>query len=112
MYYAASYYEPPISNEAPLRRKDADTGKPGSLTIGSRSSPSPPLSYYVEDGEDVDVSFLKVFLSTKYVDLSSVPQNSPFCELGGHRYVVQVQSKPKVVWNSILVTIIQRRAAK
>jgi hypothetical protein len=97
--------------KAPLRRKDPATGEPGSLAIGSHgASGSVPFSYYLRDGQDVDVSFLKLFLSTKQVDLSSIPQNSPFDD--EHRYVVQVEPKPKVVWDTILITIIQRRAAK
>ncbi len=41
----------------------------------SKKSPS---SYQVPKGQQVDVSFLKLFFSTEYLDLSAVIQESPF----------------------------------
>jgi len=77
-----TYYESsaaPVGKQAdaplPAARK---TGEPGVLTIGYGASGVGPFQYALADNLDADLSFLKVFLSTKYMDLSFVAQDSPF----------------------------------
>ena len=78
----------------------------GSLTIGYGSGGARAHSFYLHDGQDVDVGYLKLFLSTEYVDYSHVPQDSPFLlDARVHR-----ESKPKHrIWDTMLIPIIQRR---
>ncbi|KAF5344791.1 hypothetical protein D9758_014428 [Tetrapyrgos nigripes] len=69
------YFLPPTAKngmiETPLPAHDC-------LTIGYGSSGTPPYSYLVREGEDVDVGALKLFLSTDYVDYRRIAQKSPF----------------------------------
>ncbi len=48
------------------------------MTIGYGMSKKSPSSYQVPKGQQVDVSFLKLFFSTEYLDLSAIIQESPF----------------------------------
>jgi hypothetical protein len=88
-----SYYEPPLCNN-----EDKDVPLPpngGVLTIGYGTGGEQPWSHYVRDGDilnggkilqdeqDLDVGVFKLFLTTKYVDLSCIEQSSPF--LGNER---------------------------
>ncbi|CCM00513.1 uncharacterized protein FIBRA_02547 [Fibroporia radiculosa] len=96
-----SYYQPPTANgivDPPLRGKD-------SLTIGYGDSGSPPQRFFLRDGQKLDVGLLKLFLSTEYVDLSHIPQPSPF---GEGRGSTPDPVKPHHIWDTILVPLIQR----
>jgi len=77
-----------------------------SLSIGYGSGGSPPFTYFIDEGQSVDVGFLKLFLTTEYVDFSDVPQLSPF-ERG--RKIVLRQRKIQPLWDTILVPVVQRK---
>ncbi|TFK52885.1 hypothetical protein OE88DRAFT_1733873 [Heliocybe sulcata] len=110
-----SYFQPPISTrggtvDPPL------PGNPGesvendrSITIGYGESGAVAYSYSVPNGKDIDIGFLKLFLSTEHIDLSHVPQMSPF-----RRLRVAEEAKPQSYsgWGSRLITVIQRRAKR
>ncbi|KAI0319915.1 hypothetical protein OF83DRAFT_1169767, partial [Amylostereum chailletii] len=72
-----SLYQPPIarstgnSDGAPLRPESP-------LTIGYGSDGAQPHTYTFDSNQKIDVDFLKIFLSTIPVDLSCIPQPSPF----------------------------------
>ncbi|KAK0440552.1 caspase domain-containing protein [Armillaria borealis] len=70
----SSYYQPGRA------KKDADVSLPPqeSLTIGYGASGTVPHMYTLREGQNVDVGFLKLFLSTEYIDLSGIVQGSPF----------------------------------
>ena len=77
------------------------------LTIGYGSGGGRGFKFYLREGEDVDVGFLKLFLTTYYIDYSYVAQASPF---GGARYFFDdVGAQPIPVWDSILIPVVQRR---
>jgi hypothetical protein len=78
----------------------------GSLSIGYGSGGSPPFTYYIEEGQSVDVGFLKLFLTTEYVDFSDVPQLSPF-ERG--RGITQRPRNSQPLWDTILLPVVQRK---
>ncbi|PBK98170.1 hypothetical protein ARMGADRAFT_1161666 [Armillaria gallica] len=62
-----------------------------SLTLGyGTKQVADPLAFDVTEEEVVNVGFLKLFFSTEYLDLSAIPQGSPF--KGYH------QSAPPSVW--------------
>ncbi|KAK0438238.1 hypothetical protein EV421DRAFT_2021353 [Armillaria borealis] len=69
-----SYYQTgsvKTADDAPL--------PPGeTLTIGYGMSGTRPHGYYVPEGQEVDVGFLKLFFSTEYPDLSAIIQEPPF----------------------------------
>src|SRR6266567_2793251 len=50
----------------------------GVLIIGHGSGGAPTPTFHLRPGQNLDVGFLKIFLCTKPVDLSSIPQSSPF----------------------------------
>jgi len=80
---------------------------PGSLCIGYGSGGSAPFSYFLREGQDIDVGFLKLFLTTKPVDYSTISQTTPFDieDRGG----VLRKPKARLIWDTILVAIVQRR---
>lgn len=99
----ATLYHPPLSKgtvDPPLPPNQ-------NVCIGYGSEGSPPMTFFLRDGQSVDVGFLKLFLSTDPVDLSGMEQPSAF---GG-----QGRERPKEIqrsvggWHTILIPIIQRR---
>ncbi|EIM79484.1 uncharacterized protein STEHIDRAFT_163672 [Stereum hirsutum FP-91666 SS1] len=76
------------------------------LPIGYGSSSRRPREYFLREGQNIDIGFIKVFLSTDYVDLSNISQPSPFTELRAERPKAFV---PVPQWDSILVTVVQRK---
>ena len=108
MYSLVSYYQPPTSDagkvSTPLLPKS-------SVTIGYGAGGGIPYVYYLRDGQDIDVGYLKLFLFTQPVDLSHVPQNSAFAQVSP--FAVRhnnetVGTIPTCQWDTILIPIIQR----
>jgi len=99
-----SYYQPPVAGnftvDPPLRPM---------TSLAIYSSGGPPHSYFLRDGQDVDVGFLKLFLSTHPVDLSDIEQASPFKDDGRHGGMRRVSSKPVLTWDSMCIAVVQRR---
>ena len=67
--------------EAPLKGN-------GQLTVGHGNSGWAPHTFFLREGQNVDVGVVKLFLSKKQVNLSHVAQSSPFTSVpgpvGGH----------------------------
>ena len=107
MYSLVTYYQPPISDTGKV---DPPLLPKSSLTIGYGAGGGIPYVYYLRDGQDIDVGYLKLFLFTQHVDLSHVPQNSPFAQVspfGVCHHNKTVETIP--IWDTILIPIIQRR---
>ena len=105
----ASYYQPPIALkklDVPLPAKTGK-GEPGSLTIGYGCGGAVPFSYFTREGQDLDVGFLKLFLTTEPVDYSNIPQFSPFSL--DNRATREAKLKPRLIWDTILIAVVQRR---
>ncbi|TFK52883.1 hypothetical protein OE88DRAFT_1656533 [Heliocybe sulcata] len=96
-----SWYQSPTSSG----RVDPPLPAGGSLTIGYGSSGASPFHFFLNDGQDIDVGFIKIFLSTRQVDLSDIGQHSPFdvCRC--------CQESPGMYggWSTITITVLQRR---
>jgi hypothetical protein len=108
IFSTASYYQPPTATQkldVPLPKKANNV--PGSLSIGYGSGGLTPFSYFIRDGQDTDVGFLKLFLTTEPVDYSNIPQTSPFNFR--QRSNGNYKPKPRLIWDTILVAIVQRR---
>lgn len=104
----ASYYQPPSAAktlDVPLPKKINNV--PGSLTIGYGSGGTVPFVYFMRDGQDVDVGFLKLFLTTEPVDYSNIPQTSPF-DVNDRAFGIY-KPKPPLIWDTLLVAVVQRR---
>ncbi|PVF99196.1 hypothetical protein CPB86DRAFT_783999 [Serendipita vermifera] len=103
-----SFYESPTSN----RIADAPLQPHGSLAIGYGSGGARPYSYVLPDGQDVDVGFLKFFISTEQVDLSGIAQPSPFSEEGQKQWTGGMwrgASKRPSLWHTELIMVVQGR---
>ena len=88
-------------------RVDPPLAVGGNLTIGYGSGGAKAFKFDLKK-EDVDVGFLKLFLTTDYIDYSNVSQQSPFAAT---RDVVDYDDSKKLdpVWDSILIPVVQRR---
>jgi hypothetical protein len=51
--------------------------EPQPVLLNSSDSGHVPMTFRLYDGQSVDVSFLRVFISSKYADLSIISQASP-----------------------------------
>ncbi|KAG8848339.1 hypothetical protein FRC20_002551, partial [Serendipita sp. 405] len=68
------YYQPATS----AGRADPSVPAKQALTIGYGDGGVPAFKYYLREGQDLDIGFIKIFLSTEQVDLSHIRQLSPF----------------------------------
>lgn len=100
-----SYYQPVKTKEresskAPLEKNG------GTLSIGYGNNGTLPFAYFLRPNQLVDVGFLKLFLSTSPIDLSALPQPTPFnITRSGVNF-----SRPAVdTWGTILIPIVQHR---
>ncbi|KAF8879208.1 caspase domain-containing protein [Gymnopilus junonius] len=81
--------------------------KGGSLTIGYGSGGVTPFSFVLREGHDVDVGFLKLFVSTKPIDLNFIPQGSPFSN--SSKALQTWEGRKGDLWDDLLVPFILRR---
>ncbi|THV02695.1 hypothetical protein K435DRAFT_792310 [Dendrothele bispora CBS 962.96] len=98
-----SYYLPGTA-----ARGNADISIPpnGSLSIGYGDSGTSPYTYFLRNNQNVDVGFLKLFLSTQHVDYSGIFQTSPFDYK--HR-ASQQKIKKRDFWDTIKIPMIQQK---
>jgi hypothetical protein len=90
----------------------------GSLTIGYSSNGSDkvhpggsgPFVYECRPGQDVDVGFLKLFLSNRYIDLSNLLQGVTTALDEGSMRGTKVTPEPTDgLWFSMAITVVQER---
>ncbi|RXW17048.1 hypothetical protein EST38_g8799 [Candolleomyces aberdarensis] len=113
----ANYY-PRGSKEVPIKKNG------GVLTIGFDNPGTPAYSYFIRDGQDLDVGLIKVLFSKEPAALSSIPQNAIFEEApvsgGGKMKVVEGKTdvpsmtRPsekdlETIWGSVMFCIVQHR---
>ena len=101
-YTLDAWYEPPFA----ARNGQFPPLQPnGFLTIGYGSGGVPSRKFGLDDGRNVDVGYLKLFLSTEHVDYSHVQQESPF-----RQDRATTVYKPKLrVWDTMLIPIVLLR---
>lgn len=100
----APLYQPPISaaNMKPL--------PPGqSLTIGYGDGGSSPFQFVVREGMDVEVGFLKLFVTTHPADFSHIPQRSPFAQQSDRDIVTNAEAPAFEGGYSITVPVVLTR---
>ncbi|KAK0187316.1 caspase domain-containing protein [Armillaria mellea] len=95
-----SFYEPGCAKDGVV---DVSLPPRESLTIGYRGTP--PASFMPREGQGVAVGSLKLFFSTKYMDLSGIVQSSPFTEC---RESFTVQEEISDVWDTMCITVVQK----
>ncbi|VDC06740.1 unnamed protein product [Peniophora sp. CBMAI 1063] len=118
------YYRPPAAgpNAAPSlpaskcnhlqcshTQEDIDDMK-GELMIGYGNGGGQPYTFVVpDDYEDVDVGFIKLFISTEPVDLSGIPQHSPL-DPAVSRDITPKKTRPSDgVWDTFTIAVVQHR---
>ncbi|KAI0341528.1 hypothetical protein BDW22DRAFT_1430173 [Trametopsis cervina] len=125
-----TYYLPSATGaglQAGTSLPGSTTIEPGVFTIGYGNSTFPPFQYALQDGLDEDVNFLRVFVSTGYMDLEFISQETPFTNetlwkddrkaeedvtreaRGGVRGVVR--PGPGDLWGAITIPIFQSRGS-
>ncbi|KZV91913.1 hypothetical protein EXIGLDRAFT_718838 [Exidia glandulosa HHB12029] len=95
-------YKPTFSKTHP----DPSLPGRGSLTLGYGSGGVEPREFFLREGADVDVEYLKVYVSSEAVDLSNIAQDSPFGPGQRKMMVRKVVQLP--LWDTILVPIVQK----
>jgi len=115
MQNIVEWYSPPLGAGAGrLTAVDAPLPPRSELTIGYGDGGASPWQFLLRDGEDKDVGFFKLFLTTSPADLSSIPQDSPFRFAHGtsrHVKPAPPQKPDSELWGSRLSTVIQLRYA-
>ncbi|KAI0028619.1 caspase domain-containing protein, partial [Vararia minispora EC-137] len=87
--------------------QEADVSLPagGSLTIGYGAGGADPQEFYFEDNINLEVTYLKIFVTSHNVDLENIVQESPFTDERG------VFPKPVPLgelWDTVLLAIVQK----
>jgi hypothetical protein len=79
----------------------------GILPVGYGSSGTAPRIFSLSEGLDIDVTFLKLFVSTIYIDLSSIEAAPGF---SAHRKDSEANfGLSGGEWNTVCVPVIQKR---
>jgi hypothetical protein len=81
---------------APLAARLED-GRPSELPVGYGSAGGEALEFFLADGVTSDVGFLRLFVSTTYVDMNSLEQPSFLCAERGSR---RVERPPLDIWDA------------
>jgi hypothetical protein len=75
--------------------------------VGYGRSSIPPLECEFPEDLDVTIGFLKIYFTTEVVDLSHVPQKSPFGPV--KRGLVLSRPKIKPVWGTVVIPVILQK---
>ena len=81
----------------------------GSMKVGYGAGDEAPFVYTLNDDQDLEVGFLRLFLSTEYVDFSHIPQSSPFTSVGTHTSAEALPLTSTLAWSTITATVVLRR---
>lgn len=95
-----------LSSTAGQAQVDPPLLAEGKLTVGYGSTGARPFKFNLEEKQNLDVGFIKLFLSTRPIDLSGIPQETPF---GHNRLTSVVGRKAQPHWDSVLISMVQRR---
>ena len=108
MIYSAEPYVTPLGNH----ERDPDL-KPytGTLAIGWGAAGYDPLYCDLDEGEENNVEFLKIYLSTEPVNLTYLPQGSPFKFSEAARGMKKYHQQPPKSWTDLVIPIVQHRNA-
>lgn len=100
------YYKPAASGP----HADPILPARGSLSIGYGSGGGRPFSYFLRLDQELDVGFIKLFISTEYVDLSSIAQRTPFDgKRADGRDIHERSANP--VWDAATIAVVQCKPA-
>ncbi|KAJ2926775.1 hypothetical protein H1R20_g10308, partial [Candolleomyces eurysporus] len=89
--------------------KDYSLDKGAKVEIGYGDSNAPPFEAFIAEGLDLTFGVLKFYFASEVVDLSHIPQKTPFYGARGFRIA---KRSNKRVWGTVLIPFIQRRKRK
>jgi hypothetical protein len=89
---------------APLARKANE--EPSKLPVGYGSPGGQAVEFSLADGVTSDVTFLRLFVSTTYVDMTAVEQPSPF---DTNRKINKATPPSKQIWNAWTYVLMTKR---
>jgi len=92
---------------APLRARHPDNEASSELKIGYGEANAKALWFSLADGINTDVTFLRLFVSTDYVDMSALEQLSPFLNPRGANLGVPPTLPIWDAWTYVLRTVRQ-----
>ena len=81
---------------APLAAR-LENSKPSELPVGYGSAGGEALEFFLADGVTSDVGFLRLFVSTTYVDMTALEQSSFLCAERGSK---MVEPPPLDIWDA------------
>jgi hypothetical protein len=80
--------------------------------VGYGDSGSIPHTFFLGEGQNIDVGILKLFLSRKRVDLSHVAQSSPFGSAAQTVVPVPELKNSPLPCDTVEILVVQRHADK
>ncbi|KZV74054.1 hypothetical protein PENSPDRAFT_682235 [Peniophora sp. CONT] len=99
----SEYYKPPTIGGA-----EPSLPARGALTIGYGAGGGLPYTFFLREGQNLDVGFIKLFISPEPVDFSSIEQRSPFKDP-----IARGKRKPsaefEVGWDTVTIAVVQRK---
>ena len=98
-YYEASSTAWKYTLEVPLPKNG------GVLTIGYGSGGAPAQTFNLRPDQNFGIGFLKIFLSTEPIDLSSIPQSTPFEQT---RSGDRLAKNKEEAWGTMPTPVLQR----
>ncbi|KJA26999.1 hypothetical protein HYPSUDRAFT_35516 [Hypholoma sublateritium FD-334 SS-4] len=102
-YSIQAWYLPPSHNVDPPLACNA------CMSLGYGANGGDPFSFCLDAGENAGTGFIKVFVSTKYVDMSSLAQLSPFgssSQVPRDSMTLEAESSGKTLkWASLIAKI-------
>lgn len=95
-------------------RGEANLPANSSFTIGYGSGGQPALYFVIEEGQELEVGVLKLFVTTSEGEFSTVDHKSPFEVVNEKRgdvtdTDVAQQLALRVDWDTFEITLVQRR---
>ncbi|KZV66269.1 hypothetical protein PENSPDRAFT_96886 [Peniophora sp. CONT] len=101
------FYEPVLTadnSEPPLR-----AGAQEALPLNFGDAGAMPLTFELPPGQDIDVGFLRIFISTQYADLSGMSQKAAVMP-GVPKALSMSQTFRSVpqIWDAITVAVVQK----
>ncbi|KZV62802.1 hypothetical protein PENSPDRAFT_641761 [Peniophora sp. CONT] len=88
------------------------------LTIGNNNGSGRPFKFYLPPDQSLDLGLVKFFISTDYVDLSRIVQDSPFQTAHTFHTNLQVPARPVSIdsqsegWSTVLIPVLQHPPAR
>ena len=100
-------------NETPALRTVDDANLPpfGSLSIGYGGGEfSRPWEFFLRPQQRADLGFFKIFITTRYIDYSYVPQQSPFDQHNrSSKSMLQAGESPEEgTWDVLVIPVVQQ----